>query len=291
MDTRRIGSLAGVHRRPRLQQFRHADRRGRQRRVVDAAIDAGITFFDTADIYGATKSEEFLGRALGAPPRRGGDRHQVRHGRSTPRRGRAPGLRAPPSTTACAGWAPTASISTSCTSPIPTTRSRTRSARSRSSCARARCARSAAPTSRPRSSRGAQRLRAPACALRQRAERVQPAPSRARARRAAGVRAARARVSSVLPAGQRAPHRQVPARRAGAGRTPASAELGGSTASWSDERLAIVDALDRVRRDRAHIRSLELAISWLASRPIVASVIAGATSAEQVGTRPRRDGS
>ena len=33
-------------------------------RVVNAALDAGIDFFDTADIYGATKSEEFLGRAL-----------------------------------------------------------------------------------------------------------------------------------------------------------------------------------------------------------------------------------
>jgi aryl-alcohol dehydrogenase-like predicted oxidoreductase len=33
--------------------------------VVDAALDAGITFFDTADIYGGTKSEEFLGKALG----------------------------------------------------------------------------------------------------------------------------------------------------------------------------------------------------------------------------------
>jgi aryl-alcohol dehydrogenase-like predicted oxidoreductase len=33
-------------------------------RVVHAAIEAGITFFDTADIYGATKSEVFLGRAL-----------------------------------------------------------------------------------------------------------------------------------------------------------------------------------------------------------------------------------
>jgi aryl-alcohol dehydrogenase-like predicted oxidoreductase len=33
--------------------------------VVDAAIDAGINFFDTADIYGAGQSEEFLGRALG----------------------------------------------------------------------------------------------------------------------------------------------------------------------------------------------------------------------------------
>jgi aryl-alcohol dehydrogenase-like predicted oxidoreductase len=35
-------------------------------KVVDAAIDAGITMFDTADIYGGTRSEEFLGRALGA---------------------------------------------------------------------------------------------------------------------------------------------------------------------------------------------------------------------------------
>ncbi len=33
--------------------------------VVNAAIDAGITLFDTADIYGGTKSEEFLGKALG----------------------------------------------------------------------------------------------------------------------------------------------------------------------------------------------------------------------------------
>ena len=33
--------------------------------VVDAAIDAGVTHFDTADLYGATLSEEFLGRALG----------------------------------------------------------------------------------------------------------------------------------------------------------------------------------------------------------------------------------
>jgi aryl-alcohol dehydrogenase-like predicted oxidoreductase len=34
--------------------------------VVHAALDAGINFFDTSDTYGKTKSEEFLGRALGA---------------------------------------------------------------------------------------------------------------------------------------------------------------------------------------------------------------------------------
>jgi aryl-alcohol dehydrogenase-like predicted oxidoreductase len=32
--------------------------------VVNAAIEAGINFFDTADIYGAGQSEEYLGRAL-----------------------------------------------------------------------------------------------------------------------------------------------------------------------------------------------------------------------------------
>ncbi len=34
--------------------------------VVDAALHAGINFFDTADIYGGTKSETYLGAALGA---------------------------------------------------------------------------------------------------------------------------------------------------------------------------------------------------------------------------------
>ena len=34
--------------------------------VVDAALDAGINFFDTADIYGGTKSETYLGEALGS---------------------------------------------------------------------------------------------------------------------------------------------------------------------------------------------------------------------------------
>ena len=34
--------------------------------VVDAAIDAGINFFDTADVYGGTKSELYLGQALGS---------------------------------------------------------------------------------------------------------------------------------------------------------------------------------------------------------------------------------
>ncbi|MDW8257831.1 MAG: aldo/keto reductase [Gammaproteobacteria bacterium] len=35
-------------------------------RVVDAALELGAAFFDTADVYGAGQSEEFLGKALGA---------------------------------------------------------------------------------------------------------------------------------------------------------------------------------------------------------------------------------
>jgi aryl-alcohol dehydrogenase-like predicted oxidoreductase len=38
----------------------------RTTRVVSAALDAGIDFFDTADVYGGTKSEELLGKALGS---------------------------------------------------------------------------------------------------------------------------------------------------------------------------------------------------------------------------------
>jgi aryl-alcohol dehydrogenase-like predicted oxidoreductase len=43
---------------------RRLDRDG-TRRVVEAALDAGITFFDTAESYGDGDSERFLGAALG----------------------------------------------------------------------------------------------------------------------------------------------------------------------------------------------------------------------------------
>src|SRR5450432_1257170 len=64
MEKRRIGTLSvslvglgcnnfGI----RLDQQRTSE-------VVAAALDSGIDFFDTADIYGGTHSEEFLGHAL-----------------------------------------------------------------------------------------------------------------------------------------------------------------------------------------------------------------------------------
>ncbi len=64
METRRIGSLEVSVVGLGCNNFgRRVDEDG-TRRVVDAALDAGVTFFDTADIYGGTKSETFLGRIL-----------------------------------------------------------------------------------------------------------------------------------------------------------------------------------------------------------------------------------
>ena len=90
------------------------------RAVVDAALDAGITFFDTADIYGDRGgSEEFLGRALAG--RR--DQvvlatkfgHDLGDGETGPRRARPTSARR--SRPRCAGCRPTGSTSTSTTAP------------------------------------------------------------------------------------------------------------------------------------------------------------------------------
>ncbi len=40
------------------------------RDIITAALDAGVTFFDTANVYSLGTSEEFVGRALGAAARR-----------------------------------------------------------------------------------------------------------------------------------------------------------------------------------------------------------------------------
>ena len=64
MDTRRIGSLNVTVVGLGCNNFGMGLDAARTELVVHAALDAGITFFDTADIYGGTQSEHFLGRAL-----------------------------------------------------------------------------------------------------------------------------------------------------------------------------------------------------------------------------------
>lgn len=66
MQTRRIGSLTVSAVGLGCNNFGMAIDEQQTTDVVAAALDAGITLFDTADIYGGTRSEVFLGRALGA---------------------------------------------------------------------------------------------------------------------------------------------------------------------------------------------------------------------------------
>jgi aryl-alcohol dehydrogenase-like predicted oxidoreductase len=69
VDTRSIGSLAVSVVGLGCNNFGPRVDAETTREVVHAALDAGVNFFDTADIYGKGQSEEYVGRALG--PRRG----------------------------------------------------------------------------------------------------------------------------------------------------------------------------------------------------------------------------
>ncbi len=66
MDTRRIGSLEVSVVGLGCNNFGGRLDGPATDAVVGAALDAGVTLFDTADIYGDARSEELLGRALGA---------------------------------------------------------------------------------------------------------------------------------------------------------------------------------------------------------------------------------
>lgn len=65
MEMRRIGSLAASVVGLGCNNFGWRIDAAASTAVVRAALEAGITFFDTADIYGKGASEEILGRALG----------------------------------------------------------------------------------------------------------------------------------------------------------------------------------------------------------------------------------
>ena len=54
--------------------------------LLHSAVDLGVTFFDTAEIYGPHANEELVGEALAPYARPGRDRHQVRPGHRPRRR-------------------------------------------------------------------------------------------------------------------------------------------------------------------------------------------------------------
>jgi aryl-alcohol dehydrogenase-like predicted oxidoreductase len=66
VETRRIGSLEVSVVGLGCNNFGWRLDADATKKVVDAALAAGVSFFDTADIYGKGQSEEFLGRALGS---------------------------------------------------------------------------------------------------------------------------------------------------------------------------------------------------------------------------------
>jgi aryl-alcohol dehydrogenase-like predicted oxidoreductase len=66
METRRIGSLQVSVVGLGCNNFGARIDEAASTAVVHAALDAGITFFDTAELYADGRSEEFLGKALGS---------------------------------------------------------------------------------------------------------------------------------------------------------------------------------------------------------------------------------
>lgn len=64
-QTRKIGSLEVTVAGLGCNNFGMRIDADRTQAVIDAAIDAGVTHFDTAESYGGGKSEEFIGAALG----------------------------------------------------------------------------------------------------------------------------------------------------------------------------------------------------------------------------------
>ena len=120
-------------------------------RIIHAALDAGINFVDTADVYSRGESEEIVAKALagrrdGSCSRRRStaDGRRIRTARKLAPLDR-PGGRGEPAP----AWRPTGSTCTRSTAGIRTPTSTRRSARSPTSCTPGRSATSAPRPSRP----------------------------------------------------------------------------------------------------------------------------------------------
>ncbi len=90
MNTRRIGSLDASVVGLGCNNFGQRVDEAASIAVVHAAPDAGITFFDTAELYADGKSEEFLGKALGQRRRQVLIATKFGHSRWHPDRGAHP---------------------------------------------------------------------------------------------------------------------------------------------------------------------------------------------------------
>jgi aryl-alcohol dehydrogenase-like predicted oxidoreductase len=254
------------------------------RAVVDAALDSGVTLFDTADLYGGGKSEEFLGRALGS--RRDQVVLTTKFGMKPPPDGLAPGS---------AEWVARA-IDESLArlgvdhvdlflqhAPDPTTPIG-ETIEAMNKLVDAGKVREIGA-----SNFSAAQLEAADAAARERGVRpfvnVQNEYSLVQ----------REPEAEVIPACVRLGVTFIPYFPLASGlltgkyKRDEPAPEGSRLAAWgdragaflSDERFDLVERLDEYARDHGHTLP-ELALSWLATNPAVASVIAGATSPEQI---------
>ncbi len=247
-------------------------------KVVDAALDAGINFFDTADIYGKGQSEEFLGRALGR--RRDGVLIATKFGleMGPERKGAQP---------AYVQGAAEASLRRLGTdridlyqlhrpdpaTPISDTLGALQDLVRQGKVREIGC--SNFSVKQMREARGRPDPRE----FRQRAERTQPDPSRRVGRCSARMHGARAGFSALFPARERPAHRKYRRGQEPPAGTRGSDQWGPEV--FTDKNLKLVEKLIVFAQSRNQTL-LDLAFAWLLAQPSVASVIAGARRAEQV---------
>ena len=285
METRRIGelevSVAGVgcnNFGMRIDEAAAGD-------VVAAALDVGITFFDTADLYGGGKSEEFLGRALGS--RRGQVVVATKFGMRPPPDGRPGG---DPSWVADAVVASLRRLGTDyidlywlhapdAKTPIGDTLAALDRLVAAGTVRELGCSNFSAAQLDEAAAAAASLGVHPFVSVQNEYSLLRREPERA------VLEACRRHGLSFVPYFPLASGLLTGKYQRG---TPPPA--GTRLAQWpkervdqllGDEQFATVEALDAFARDHGHTLP-ELALSWLASNPLVASVIAGATSPEQV---------
>ena len=283
MEMRRVGNLevsvAGLG----CNNFGMRIDEDASKQVVDAALDAGVNHFDTADIYGKGRSEEFLGRALGSRRDDAVITSKVGHAGARRRARRQRALRHAPlrREPRPARHRPHR--------PLPAAPARPRHAdhgdalRLRQADRRGQGARDRLLQLQRRAARrgraGGEGPRRPA--LRERAERLQP-PNRSVE-------------DDVLPVCERLDVLLMPYFPLASGmltgkyRRGEEHPEGSRLAAWgpmasqfaSEEKFDVVERLAEYAEAHGHTLA-ELALSWLAGTPAVGSVIAGATTPEQV---------
>ncbi len=260
-------------------------------RIIHRALDAGINFVDTADVYAPGESEEIVGKALA-----GGRRDERRARDQVPRPdGRRPepagATRAAGSCrrsrTACAGSAPTGSTSTRCTGPTRRPTSTRRSARSPTSSAPGKI-RYLGSSTFPRHEiveaqwvGGAARPRA----VRLRAAALLAARPRDRGRRAARLRAVRHGRDPLEPARRRLADAAATARAGAAdlGSTGPSGSRSASTCRCPANQRKL-DAAEQLAQlaEEAGLTLVHLALAFVLEHPAVTAAIIGPRTMEQL---------